>query len=115
MLFGNVDADEHGYFVVGIGTVHLAGFHHKHMFLEKMEAASLDHDIRGSVQRIQDLQFFMPVQRKIAAGSGLVGDGDAGGLEFGDDFVLGSISMGILTYRFRELSGLFCISVSKKI
>ena len=90
MFPGNMDTDEHGQFVVRIGAVNHAGFHHQHMFLQKIEFPAFYDNVGGAVQRIENFQFLMPVQREVAAGRCRVGDRDTGILYAGDDLVLGS-------------------------
>ena len=68
MLPGNVDAQEHGSLVIAEGTVHLHGLHcHKLLFWERVLCA-FHGDVRQDVQRVQDLQLLVPVERPVAAG-----------------------------------------------
>ena len=73
-----MDAQEHGGLVVAEGAVHLHGLYGHELLFGEREFCSLHGDVRQAVQRIQDLQLLVPVERPVAAGHGVEGDVYAG-------------------------------------
>ena len=99
--FGQMDVEEHGCLVPAIGAVYLAWVYYGQCALGEQMIFPCNPEGDFPVERVQQLQLFVPVQREIAAGSGGEPYQDSHGAQGADCFMVGMlhdyfVSCGIL-------------------